>query len=305
MLVLHSICRLLCCIFLSAFITQPQVLGQQLTCNGEFTAARYADGGRFLSDIGSKSYDCSCRGQNCDQIVCIVLESTENNSTENSDEVCRDPKTGRVYARGTNFVRYGSDGVNLACTCTSNGPLKITCKQPSCKIPPPPPPTRRESQSTSDSCYDQHNDNWYPYNIPYTRRVVMSYFPDIIGEYNCVCNQISTRCTATDIPCCDTTTGTFAGKNQRFKTIIDGSPASCVCLGGRGKAGQCERLNDRREMGSSQVRIVKRRRCFDHRTNRYYHEGAVFVQLRKAEEMRCSCRRRRRNRLAISCRPRK
>lgn len=274
------------------------VRGQQLTCSGEFTVARYSRGERFLTAVDGKNYDCSCQGIDCQQITCIVLQSTEQNSTE-PIQICRDPETGRSYARGTTFVRYGRNGVNLACTCAADGPLKIDCKPPTCKIPPPPPPTKAHLQNSAGSCYDQHNDDWFPYEVPYIRRVVMSYSPDIIGEYNCICNRYSTRCTAVNVPCCDTRTGTFVAKNQRFVTEVDGLlPMNCVCLGGRGKIGKCERLNDRREIGSSQ--IVRKHRCFDSTTNRYYVEGASFAQLRRSGERRCSCKRKR-GRLSIIC----
>lgn len=56
--------------------------------------------------------------------------------------------------------------------------------------------------------------------------------------------------TAIDIPCCDSRTGNFLAKDQRFVAdVYTGLPMSCVCLGGRGRFGSCEALNDRRELG--------------------------------------------------------
>ncbi|XP_039263031.2 uncharacterized protein LOC120339055 [Styela clava] len=272
---------------------------QDLTCEGDFSVPRYESGERFITSIGQKNYDCSCRGVDCEQITCIVLQSTSD--TPESRETCRDSKTGLVYARGTSFVRYLKNEKILQCTCSSIGPLKIKCKSPQCVIPPPPPPTRSHLRRNG-SCYDRHTDDWHPYNVVYTRRVIMSYAPDIIGEYKCLCNHLSSRCAAVDLPCCDTRTGRFVAKNERFVAELDGLlPMSCMCLGGRGKIGSCEQLHDRREIGQSQR--VRKKRCLDTTTNRYYPEGSKFIQIRRDVERVCTCQKKQK-RLKIVCSPR-
>uniref|UniRef100_H2XNU7 Uncharacterized LOC100178445 n=2 Tax=Ciona intestinalis TaxID=7719 RepID=H2XNU7_CIOIN len=105
----------------------------------------------------------------------------------------------------------------------------------------------------------------------------------INGTYSCSCSGGMMRCSAIDIPCCDTETGQWVNRDEKFFVMSNSFSAKCVCQRGRQRYSHCISLET---PGGQQGR------CYDSRGSRHVDVGSNFQQDRGYRGIwSCTCNR--------------
>jgi len=244
-------------------------------------------------------------------ITPVLSEEDKFNAALESEynDMCTDDETGEMYHRGTVFVKEGTP--SKGCKCPSQGGAIIQCVELSCQMMTAiqqPIPRNMDYRN----CFDHWMNKVYPNGARYTRTRQMSQYQSLNGNYSCSCDFGMTKCTATDIPCCDAETGEFRGKGQSVAIDYRGTKMSCTCFGGRSSFRNCQfrrtpvmsvplvtqrtptslaggNSSGGRHSGSTPSRAPK---CLDPVTRQRYLEGETWTRVdSNGEKKRCRCRR--------------
>lgn len=157
--------------------------------------------------------------------------------SENPTDFCFDSDTGDSYPRGMTYVKPGKPA--MGCRCIPQGPPEIVCTELRCQLKPAanlPLPNDMDFRN----CFDHWMNKVYPNGARYIRTRPMSEYQSVTGNYSCTCSYGMTKCTATDIPCCDAETGEFKAKGQPVGIDYRGTMMTCTCFGGRSSFRNCQ-----------------------------------------------------------------
>nr|XP_002119564.2 uncharacterized protein LOC100178445 isoform X2 [Ciona intestinalis] len=196
---------------------------------------------------------------------------------------CFDRVSRRTFQRGDEFYRTKKNHPRKKCVCPSRGPNQITCRPANCDMASTPLIPASYTGSSFGGCYDAWNQREYASGAQYTRTRFMDPALTINGTYSCSCSGGMMRCSAIDIPCCDTETGQWVNRDEKFFVMSNSFSAKCVCQRGRQRYSHCISLET---PGGQQGR------CYDSRGSRHVDVGSNFQQDRGYRGIwSCTCNR--------------
>merc|ERR1711931_385277 len=214
-------------------------------------------------DGTTSSFDCTCAGSACQELNCKNLnvpeekekqeetpvikiddggvydyeDESETNTVED-DEGCYSEVLKKYVTRGATVIHPGTPSKGCKCTAEGND---LVCIELGCNSLPT-PNVEYPYYIKRGNCFDPWLNREIDHGSSYDRVRKMSEYQSVTGTYSCSCNLGSIRCTATDIPCCDSKSKEFKDYGEVAHMDYGALTYACTCKRGRSLFRNCRHI---------------------------------------------------------------
>lgn len=285
-------------------------------------------------DNTMSSFSCTCVGSQCQKLDCknlnapeeeeeeevpvIVVEPEEEEEEEEyedeyedegdivvvapeeeEDEGCYDDVLKKYIARGATVVHPGAP--SKGCKCPVEGHelvcIDLGCGKTMMKTPNVPYPRNMDLRN----CFDPWLNQEVADGSSYERVRQMTEYQTLTGTYTCSCKLGVIRCSAIDIPCCDSESKEFKGMMESVKVDYRGNTMQCQCHRGQSAFRNCRFLSSvtpttrpsSATRRTSRVTAAPSRRrvyCVDPVNGRRSYPGDNYYRYDSRKSYRCTCK---------------
>jgi len=297
----------------------------------------WRDESEMLINIRNKdntmsSFSCTCVGSQCQKLDCvnqdtpeeeevdeevpvIVVEPEEEEEEEEyedeyegeeevivvepeeeEDEGCYDNVLNKYISRGATVIHPGAP--SKGCKCPVEGGNDLVCIDLGCgKTMMPTPNVPYPRNMDLRNCFDPWLNQEVADGSSYERVRQMTEYQPLTGTYSCSCKLGVIRCSAIDIPCCDSVSQEFKGMKESVKVDYRGNTMQCQCYRGKSAFRNCRFLSSvsatsrptQASRRTSSTPSRRRLQCVDSVNGRRSYVGDNYYRYVNGKSYKCTC----------------
>jgi len=288
-------------------------------------------------DNTRSSFLCTCVGSQCQKLDCKNLNAPEEEEEEEvpviqvtpeeeeeeyedeyedegedivivapeeeEDEGCYDNVLKKYITMGATVIHPGAP--SKGCKCPAKGNqlvcIELGCGKTMMSTPNVPYPRNMDLRN----CFDPWLNQEVADGSSYERVRQMTEYQPLTGTYSCSCKLGVIRCSAIDIPCCDSESKEFKGMKESVKVDYRGNTMQCQCYRGQSAFRNCRFLSSvtpttrptvatRRPSRVTPTPSRRRLQCVDAVNGRRSYVGDSYYRYVNGKSYKCTCKANRR-----------